>query len=50
MQKTVLLSLEMLSWIDEYAKKEGMRFPTAFEDVVEEGIIAIKKKSPLIGN
>lgn len=50
MQKTVLLSLEMLSWIDEYAKKEGMRFPTAFEDVVEEGIIAIKKKSPSIGN
>ena len=49
-QKTVLLSLEMLSWIDEYAKKKGKRFPTAFEEVVGEGIIAIKKKLPPIGN
>lgn len=42
-QKTVLLPLEHLSKIDALAEKQGVRFPTAFQIVIEKGLAEIER-------
>jgi hypothetical protein len=42
-QKTVLLPLDHLSKIDAFATKQGVRFPTAFQIVIEKGLKEIER-------